>query len=100
MTQHHYQARPEASCRKFHTAYLGRRHDVSRHTDNKEIPKALVEYDLRRDPGIRATQNNCKGLLLIRQFATVHLSGAYLVAANVRDESPISVTQSFQCFKC
>src|SRR6267142_1234671 len=41
----------------FKTTQLGIRSHIARHSHNKQIPKTLIKYKFRWDPGIGATQN-------------------------------------------
>jgi hypothetical protein len=43
-------------------------YNVSRKADHKKVAKSLVKDQFRRNAGVRATNDNCKGLLTFGNF--------------------------------
>src|ERR1700681_473355 len=99
MPQHAHQPGSESGNREFDAADLGRSHDVAGDANDEQITQSLIEYNLRGHPGIRATENDREGLLILRQFqapCTVQPS----VTAESGDESAIAFPQALDGFSC
>jgi hypothetical protein len=86
--------------RKFDTANLRRRNNVSGYADHKQIAKALIEDDLRRYPRIGTSENNGERLLPSHQLATAHMPRECIVARNVSGETTVSIPQTFERIQC
>ena len=99
MPHDHHQPRAELLGGKLDAANLRWRHDVARHADDKQVPKAEVKYDLRRHARIGATKNDGKRLLARFQFTAAFRIGERLHQLPAGHEPRITRPQALQCFR-
>ena len=77
--------RVEARGREFDAPDLGGSDDIAGHANHKQISQTLVEHELRRDPRVRAAQDDGEGLLGLARDG--------IGSSGVGDESEVPLTQ-------
>ena len=100
MPQHHHQPGAKALGCELDTADLRGRDDIAGHADHEQVAQTLVKDDLGRHPGVRASQNDGEGELLVGQFNATPGAGGVLAIAAACDETGIAVAQPLQCLWC
>ena len=98
VAQHHDESCAESICGELDATDLRRRHDVSSNTDDKQVSKALVEYDLCWHPRVRASKNDSERLLACRQLAAAHLARECVAAPNAEHKAMVPFSQAFERF--
>ena len=95
MAEHHHESRMEAFRGELHRAHLGRRHDVSGHTDDQEVAQALVEDNLCGHARIRAAKDDGKRFLPCGQLAASRLT-RQRISSDVGNKAAVPFAQGFE----
>jgi hypothetical protein len=97
VSQHHDEPRAEAGRRKLDASHLRRGDDISRNADDEQVAKALVEHNLGRHAGVRASENDGERLLPRRKLMAGSAGGLGAVP-KVGDETAIAFAQPCEGF--
>ena len=100
VAQHDEKSCPELLRRVLCATHLGRRNDVSGHTDHEQVSKALIENMLYGRPGIGTCQNHGEGFLARKQIIPPLLVYGCFDMPNAVYEAAIAFLQAFQGFNC
>lgn len=100
VTKHHHKTRTVARSRKLHAADLRGSDDVAGHADDEQIPQTLIEYDLRGNARIGASQDDRKRFLAVGQRCSPSLRQKGCRAALIRREPEIPLSESIERFVC
>jgi hypothetical protein len=90
MSENNDQGSPELLCCKFNASNLGGSHNVARNANDEEVTKTLIENNLCRDPGIRASENYGKWFLPTHQLIAAGFIDKALGLAIPLYKSPVS----------
>ncbi|GAC1409343.1 MAG: hypothetical protein NVSMB53_01460 [Gemmatimonadaceae bacterium] len=98
MAEDDYQPRVVALRGKFDAADLRRSDDVAGDADDEQVAQALIEYDLRRNARIRASEDDRDRLLPARKLDATGVTYECVGSAHIGDEPEITLAQPLECF--